>query len=75
MSDTVRTDTGGVQEVPDESGPQPRVVLQEYAARAAVARGRPEAHGGHPGDYRVRQDGPRIHEAHAGRSDCSSQSR
>lgn len=46
-------------------------LLQEHGTRAAMARVRPETNHRYPADHRVRQDGSWIHEALAGRSNCS----
>ncbi|TGZ55546.1 hypothetical protein DBV15_12726 [Temnothorax longispinosus] len=45
-------------------------LLQEHGARAALAGVRPKADHRHPADHRIRQNGPWIHEALAGRPDC-----
>lgn len=45
-------------------------LLQEHGARTALAGMRPKTDHRHPADHRVRQNGPWIHEALAGRPDC-----
>lgn len=60
------TDPGVLPEAPR---PLQIDLLQEHGARAALAGVRPEADHRHPADHRVRKNGPRIHEALAGRPD------
>lgn len=79
---SLENDSGRAREdVPGVDGTDPGVlpearrnlendVLQEHGARAALAGVRPEADHRHPADHRVRQNGPWIHEALAGRPDC-----
>lgn len=44
-------------------------ILQGHGARATLAGVRPKVNHRHPADHRVRQNGPWIHEALAGRPD------
>lgn len=56
---------------PEAARPLQIDLLQEHGARAAMARVCPKINHRHPADHRVRQDGSWIHEALAGRPDCS----
>ena len=63
------TDSGVL---PEAARPLQIDLLQEHGARATLARVRQKTNHRYPADHRVRQDGSWIHEALAGRPDCST---